>query len=81
MEILDYYFDMLYFLGGLKFDRYNDLEVMIEYKRLFMMNVIWLICLDGLQSKERVEMFCERMVVMYEDYQVIEMIFGQLKFF
>lgn len=79
MEILDHYLDTLHSLGGPKFDRHNDPEVMTEYKRSFMTNVIWLICPDGLQSKERVEMLCERTVATYEDHQVIETILGQPK--
>ncbi|KAI1851352.1 hypothetical protein JX266_003427 [Neoarthrinium moseri] len=76
MEILDHYLDALHQMGGPKFDR-NDPEVMIEYRRSFMTNVIWLVCPDGLQSKERVAMLCERAVATYEDHKVIEVILGQ----
>lgn len=79
MEILDHYLETLHKLGGPKFDRHNDPEVMIEYKRSFMTNVIWIICPDGLQSKERVAMLCERTVATYEDHQVIETILNQPK--
>jgi hypothetical protein len=77
MEILDHYLETLHKLGGPKFDRHNDPEVMIEYKRSFMTNVIWLICPDGLQSKERVDMLCERTVATYLDHDVVGTILSQ----
>ncbi|KAL4731734.1 hypothetical protein ACLX1H_000716 [Fusarium chlamydosporum] len=72
MDILDHYLETLHRLGGPKFDRHNDPEVMIEYRRSFMTNVIWLICPDGLQSKERVAALCERTVATYDDHKVID---------
>ncbi|KAJ4149724.1 hypothetical protein NW754_001158 [Fusarium falciforme] len=79
MEILDHYLETLHRLGGPKFDRHNDPEVMIEYRRSFMTNVIWLICPDGLQSKERIETLCERTVATYDDHKVIDVILNQPK--
>ncbi|EEU40345.1 uncharacterized protein NECHADRAFT_32337 [Fusarium vanettenii 77-13-4] len=79
MEILDHYLETLHRLGGPKFDRHNDPEVMIEYRRSFMTNVIWLICPDGLQSKERIETLCERTVATYNDHKVIDVILNQPK--
>lgn len=79
MEILDHYLETLHRLGGPKFDRHNDPEVMIEYRRSFMTNVIWLICPDGLQSKERVATLCERTVATYDDHKVIDVILNQPK--
>ncbi|KAK4066316.1 uncharacterized protein Triagg1_8148 [Trichoderma aggressivum f. europaeum] len=77
MEILDHYLDALHRLGGHKFDRHNDPEVMIEFRRSFMTNVIWLICPDGLQSKERVAALCERTVATYDDHKVLDVILSQ----
>ncbi|KAF3015279.1 hypothetical protein E8E14_006441 [Neopestalotiopsis sp. 37M] len=77
MEVLDHYLATLHRLGGPKFDRHNDPEVMIEYRRSFMTNVIWLICPEGLQSKERVAALCERTVATYNDHKVIDVILGQ----
>ncbi|TPX12666.1 uncharacterized protein E0L32_000843 [Thyridium curvatum] len=74
MEILDHYLETLHRLGGPRFDRHGDPEVMIEYRRSFMTNVIWLVCPDGLQSKERVEVLCERTVAAYNDHKVIDVI-------
>lgn len=79
MEILDHYLETLHKLGGPKFDRHNDPEVMIEYRRSFMTNVIWLICPDGLQSDERVAALCERTVATYNDHKVIDVILNQPK--
>ncbi|EFX04963.1 aminoglycoside phosphotransferase [Grosmannia clavigera kw1407] len=79
MEILDHYLAALHRLGGPKFDRHNDPEVMIEYRRSFMTNVIWIICPDGLQSKERVDLLCERSAAAYSDHKVIDVILGQPK--
>ncbi|KAK2044588.1 aminoglycoside phosphotransferase [Colletotrichum somersetense] len=79
MEILDRYLDALHRLGGPRFDRHGDPDVMLEYRRSFMTNVIWLICPDGLQSKERVAVLCERTVAAYDDHKVIDVILGQPK--
>ncbi|KAK7954628.1 hypothetical protein PG996_015437 [Apiospora saccharicola] len=79
MAILDHYLETLHKLGGPKFDRHNDPEVMIEYRRSFMTNVIWLICPDGLQSKERIASLCERTVATYDDHKVIDVILDQPK--
>ncbi|KAK5662370.1 hypothetical protein OQA88_8280 [Cercophora sp. LCS_1] len=78
MEILEHYLEAFHRFGGPRFDR-DDPEVMAEYRRSFMTNVIWLIVPDGLQSKERVEVLCERTVAAYEDHGVIELILGQPK--
>ncbi|KAM7185820.1 Protein kinase-like domain containing protein [Naviculisporaceae sp. PSN 640] len=77
MEILDHYLETLHRLGGPRFDRENDPEVMIEYRRSFMTNVVWLIVPDGLQSKERTDVLCERAVAAYEDHGVIDLILSQ----
>jgi hypothetical protein len=79
MAILDHYLATLHARGGPKFDRHNDPEVMIEYKRSFMTNIVWLICPYELQTKERVDALCERTVATYLDHQVIETILGQPK--
>ncbi|KAK1989261.1 aminoglycoside phosphotransferase [Colletotrichum cereale] len=79
MEVLDRYLDALNRLGGPRFDRRGDPEVMLEYRRSFMTNVIWLICPDGLQSKERVAVLCERAVAAYDDHKVIDVILNQPK--
>ncbi|KAK3345704.1 kinase-like domain-containing protein [Neurospora tetraspora] len=69
-EILDHYLDTLHRLGGPRFDRHNDPEVMIEYRRSFMTNAI---------CKERVAMLCERTVAAYDDHKVLDVILGQPK--
>lgn len=79
MDILDHYLNALHRFGGPKFDRHNDPEVMIEYRRSFMTNVIWLICPYGLQSKERVDSLCERTVATYDDHNVIDVILDRPK--
>ncbi|KAH7398658.1 kinase-like domain-containing protein [Phaeosphaeria sp. MPI-PUGE-AT-0046c] len=79
MDILDHYLNALQRLGGPTFDRHNDPEVMIEYRRSFMTNVIWLICPYGLQSKERVDSLCERTVATYDDHKVIDLILDRPK--
>lgn len=79
MEILDHYLATLHRLGGPKFDRHGDPEVMIEYRRSFMTNVVWLICPHELQSKERVDALCKRTVAAYNDHKVIDTILGQPK--
>ncbi|KAK1991643.1 hypothetical protein LX36DRAFT_590044 [Colletotrichum falcatum] len=79
MEVLDRYLDALYRFGGPRFDRHGDPEVMLEYRRSFMTNVVWLVCPDGLQSKERVAVLCERAVAACDDHNVIDLILGQPK--
>ncbi|KAI9148887.1 hypothetical protein HJFPF1_10930 [Paramyrothecium foliicola] len=79
MEILDHYLETLHRRGGPKFDRHNDPEVMIEYKRSFMTNVVWLICPYELQSKERIDELCARTVAAYDDHKVIDTILDQPK--
>jgi hypothetical protein len=79
MEILDHYLATLHRLGGPRFDRHSDPDVMVEYRRSFMTNVIWIVCPDGLQSKERVATFCERTVAAYDDHKVVDGILGQDK--
>ncbi|KAK3324803.1 kinase-like domain-containing protein [Cercophora scortea] len=78
MEILDRYLETLQRLGGPRFDR-GDPEVMVEYRRSFMTNVIWLVCPDGLQSKERVAALCVRAVAAFDDHGVVDVILGQEK--
>ena len=77
MEILDHYLEVLHKLGGPRFDRHEDGEVMVEYRRSFMTNVIWLICPDGLQSKERVAELCRRTVAAWGDHAVVDLILGE----
>lgn len=79
MEILDHYLETLHRLGGPKFDRHADPEVMIEYRRSFMTNAVWIICPYELQSKERVSAFCERAVAAFDDHGVIDVILGKPK--
>ncbi|CAJ2509654.1 Uu.00g146800.m01.CDS01 [Anthostomella pinea] len=79
MEILDHYLATLHRLGGPKFDRHNDPEVMVEYRRSFMTNVIWIICPYSLQSKERVDVLCKRTVAAYDDHKVIDLLLSQPK--
>lgn len=79
MEILDHYLDSLHKLGGPKFDRHNDPEVMIEYRRSMLTSVIWIICPDGLQSDERVHTLCERTVASWLDHDVINLVLSQPK--
>jgi aminoglycoside phosphotransferase (APT) family kinase protein len=76
MQILDHYLATLHRLGGPKLDR-DDEELMLEYRRSFMTDVIWLICPDGLQSKERVASFCERTVAAWVDHEVLQVIEAQ----
>ncbi|KAI1458925.1 aminoglycoside phosphotransferase [Annulohypoxylon moriforme] len=76
MEILDHYLATLHRLGGPRFDRDNE-ELMIEYKRSYMTNIIWPVCGYDLQSKERVDAFTERTIAAWVDHKVIEVIEAQ----
>ncbi|KAI2466722.1 aminoglycoside phosphotransferase [Annulohypoxylon bovei var. microspora] len=76
MEVLDHYLATLHRLGGPKFDR-DDEELMIEYKRSYMTNIIWPVCGYNLQSKERVDAFTERTIAAWVDHKVIEVIEAQ----
>lgn len=78
MEILDHYLETLHRLGGPKFDR-NDEELMVEYRRSFLTCIIWPICPPGLQSKERVDLLCERTIAAWVDHKTIETIENQPK--
>ncbi|KAK3991051.1 kinase-like domain-containing protein [Cladorrhinum sp. PSN332] len=78
MEILDRYLAKLRECGGPKFDR-GDEEVMREYRRSMMTNVVWMICPHDLQSKERVNMLCERAVATWEDHGVLDRVLAELE--
>ncbi|KAI1081133.1 aminoglycoside phosphotransferase [Whalleya microplaca] len=73
MEVLDHYLEVLHRLGGPKFDR-DDEELMIEYKRSYLTNIIWPACPYGLQIKERVDALTERTIAAWVDHKVIEVI-------
>ncbi|KAI1399313.1 aminoglycoside phosphotransferase [Hypoxylon fuscum] len=76
MEVLDHYLATLHRFGGPKFDR-NDEELMIEYKRSYLTNIIWPVCGYSLQTKERVDAFTERTIAAWVDHKVIEVIEAQ----
>ncbi|KAI0884237.1 aminoglycoside phosphotransferase [Annulohypoxylon maeteangense] len=76
MDVLDHYLATLHRLGGPKFDR-DDEELMIEYKRSYMTNIIWPVCGYDLQTKERVDAFTERTIAAWVDHKVIEVIEAQ----
>ena len=75
-EILDHYLETLHRLGGPKFDR-NDEELLIEYKRSYLTNIIWPCCGTKLQTKERINAFTERTVAAWVDHKTIEVIEAQ----
>lgn len=75
-EVLDHYLTALHRMGGPKFDR-NDEDLLIEYKRSCMTSVIWPICPKGLQTKERVDVLCERTIATWIDHHTIEVIEAQ----
>lgn len=74
MAVLDHYLDTLHRLGGPRFDRHSDEELMVEYKRSFLTNIIWTICPRGLQSDERIAVLCERTVSAWVDHDVMKVI-------
>ncbi|XDG02403.1 hypothetical protein ABKA04_002018 [Annulohypoxylon sp. FPYF3050] len=76
MEVLDHYLQTLHRLGGPKLDR-DDEELMIEYKRSYMTNIIWPVCGYDLQPKERVDAFAERTIAAWVDHKIIELIEAQ----
>ncbi|OTB00381.1 hypothetical protein M426DRAFT_267706 [Hypoxylon sp. CI-4A] len=76
MEVLDHYLATLHLLDGPKFDR-NDEDVMIECKRSYMTNIIWLVCGYDLQTKERVDALAERTIAAWVDHKLIEVIEAQ----
>ncbi|KAK6950517.1 hypothetical protein Daesc_008845 [Daldinia eschscholtzii] len=76
MEILDYYLSTLHKLGGPKLDR-NDEELMIEYKKSYLTNLIWPVCGYALQTKERVDVLAERTIAAWVDHKVIEVVEAQ----
>ncbi|OTB20106.1 hypothetical protein K445DRAFT_380742 [Daldinia sp. EC12] len=73
MEILDYYLSTLHKLGGPKLDR-NDEELMIEYKKSYLTNLIWPVCGYAFQTKERVDVLAERTIAAWVDHKVIEVV-------
>ncbi|KAI1801907.1 kinase-like domain-containing protein [Daldinia bambusicola] len=76
MEVLDYYLSTLHKLGGPRFDR-NDEELMVEYKKSYLTNLIWPVCGYVLQTKERVDAFAERTIAAWVDHKVIEVVESQ----
>ncbi|KAK4163370.1 kinase-like domain-containing protein [Cladorrhinum sp. PSN259] len=78
MEILDRYLEKLGECGGPKFDR-KDEEVMKEYRRSLMTNAVWMICPHDLQSKERVNMLCERALATWEDHEVLDRVLSEME--
>lgn len=77
MAILDHYLDTLHRLGGPRFDRHSDPELMVEYKRSFLTNIIWPICPREIQPVDRITGLCERTVSTWVDHNVLEVIEGQ----
>ncbi|KAL7620282.1 hypothetical protein AAE478_009275 [Parahypoxylon ruwenzoriense] len=73
MEVLDHYLEALHRLGGPKLDR-NDEELMVEYKRCYLTNLVWIICPHELQKKERVDALFERTIAAWDDHKVIEVV-------
>ena len=76
MLVLNHYLESLHRFGGPKLDPVDE-DVMVEYKRSFMACIIWLICPAGLQSKERVDILCERTAAAWVDHKVVEVIEAQ----
>ncbi|KAJ0108252.1 hypothetical protein J7T55_000218 [Diaporthe amygdali] len=76
MHVLGCYFDALHRFGGPRF-AVEDEEVMIEFRRSFIANCIWVICPYGLQSKEHVDVLCERTVAAWDDHEVLSLIESQ----
>lgn len=79
MEILDYYLAILHRFGGPKLNT-EDEELTIEFRRSFMSNIVWLICPEGLHSKERIAALCERVFVSLADHATFEVIEAQTLF-
>lgn len=73
MEILDYYLSTLHSLGGPKLDR-NDEELMIEYKKSYLTNLVWPVCGYILQPKTTVDVFAERTIAAWVDHKVLEVV-------
>lgn len=77
MAVLDHYLAALHRLGGPQLDRHTDEELMVEYKRSYLTNIIWPVCTTKLQTKERINAFTERTIAAWEDHQVIAVIEAQ----
>ena len=77
MAVLDHYLDALHRLGGPRLDRAADPDLMVEYRRSYLTNIIWPVCGTELQTKERVYALAERTVAAWVDQKVIELIEGQ----
>ncbi len=77
MQVLDHYLDTLHRLGGPQFDRTNDEELMVEYRRSYLTNIIWPVCGTNLQTRERINAFTERTIAAWVDHKVIEVIEAQ----
>lgn len=75
MQVLDHYLEALHCLGGPRLER--DEELMVEYRRSYLTNIIWPVCGTELQSKERVCTLAERTIAAWVDHKVIELIEGQ----
>ncbi|KAF8918606.1 kinase-like domain-containing protein [Mucidula mucida] len=76
MRILQHYLDALHRFGAPQFKN-TDEDVLIEFKRSFITNCIWLICPYGLQPEESVKALCERTVASWRDYKVLDVIEAQ----
>lgn len=76
VRVLRHYLDALHRLGGPRLSA-EDEEVMVEFRRSFIANCIWIVCPYGLQPKESVAALCERTVAAWEDWKVIELIESQ----
>ncbi|KAJ7650052.1 kinase-like domain-containing protein [Roridomyces roridus] len=73
MTILQHYLDALHRFGGPQFKN-TDEDVLIEFKRSFIANCIWLVCPYSLQPEESVRVLCERTVAAWRDYKVLDII-------
>lgn len=76
MRVLQHYLDALHSYGGPRFES-TDEDVLLEFKRSFIANCIWLICPYELQPEDSVSALCERTVASWRDYRVMELIEAQ----
>lgn len=76
MRILQHYLDALHRFGAPQFKN-TDEDVLVEFRRSFIANCIWIVCPYGLQPKESVAALCERTVAAWQDHKVLEVIEAQ----
>lgn len=75
MKILDHYLECLHKFGGPRFSSSEE-DVMVEYKKSFLVGMGWAVTTTGMQPYERINVLLERFMAALLDHKVMELVEG-----